>query len=45
MPNWWQIWAEHLATVLAAWWVRGRSAESDDAADGGDEQPPPDDDT
>ena len=44
MPNWWLIWAEHLATVLAEWWIRGRSAEADDPANGGDEQPPPDDD-
>jgi hypothetical protein len=44
MPNWWQIWAEHLATVLAGWLVRGRSAGSDDPADGGNEQLPSDDD-
>lgn len=22
MPNWWLIWAEHLARALAAWWLR-----------------------
>lgn len=44
MPNWWLVWAEHLAQVLAGWWIHGHSAGSDDAADGGDQRPPPDDD-
>jgi len=34
MPNWWLIWAEHLAKVLADWWVRAGSTEpGDDSLD------------
>lgn len=42
MPNWWLVWAEHLARVLAEWWVRARSTDpGDDAADGGARGPRP----
>jgi hypothetical protein len=46
MPNWWLIWAEHLAKVLAEWWLRsGPTGREDQRADGdGDEGTPDGDD-
>jgi hypothetical protein len=44
MPNWWLIWAEHLARVLAEWWARARATDrGDDSRNVEDWAPPPDD--
>jgi hypothetical protein len=26
MPNWWLMWAERIAAILAEWWLRSRPA-------------------
>lgn len=36
MPNWWLIWAEHLARVLAAWWLRSRPPGTGESRPGPD---------